>query len=277
MNIGIHQGNGEVYCGEGTRGYVLSAEILISPCRVLTDKRDIGAGSSNAMSYPAMIFREDFFDSKSRVRRGRIYQAWESQPHTWQARNGAVYGSCHTYSSHSIWSRFVREGHLDVYISLGDDDRYSVWRLIDLEVNVFKEEVITISGLSSYGLLPELLESEIDEKELPLIQERMRAVVEEMYTASVESVVDCCREAAVAVVGAYLKLPATDLARLAGTLRESELNVAANCATTLALFHSRRKTSEIRGRGVRRLVEEDAQFAVSCLGTIVVEIGFGRW
>ncbi|WP_334078441.1 hypothetical protein [Microbulbifer sp. M83] len=283
MNIGLDKHRGKVYEGISNYGRELSPPPLISRCKLVTDKAQLAGGVDYENEFDGYIFREDYFDSKSRIRRGRFYmpsnyltQQWkdERNPHADLGDH-----STYTYHSGSLWSKFGRESLRDVYVLLGERQRYTVWKLVDMEVIFTGEELHTLKALTNFGVLPELLEGEIPSYALPLIKDTLDKVVDDMYMASAESIVDHCREAAAAIVSSFVEKPGKDLGKLVQPLRElpTPLNLAANAADTLAKLHSRRKSSEIQRHDFRRIQSEDAQHAVSSLGLILVELGWGRW
>ena len=277
MNIGFCTSTRRAFAGEFYHAVELPPSVMISPCKITTEKKECSSGPESRNRIDELIFREDSFDPRTRIRRGRIYAAFESQPHTWRTLTGEEHSRCNTYTECSIWNQFLQEGKRDLYVLLGDKVRYSVWKVIDIEMNVGGEEVVTLRALTTFGLLPELIESEIPEQDLEFICRSLDLVADEAHTASADSVVDGCREAASAIVGAYLQQPAKDLGKLANALQAEKKFLAGNAASLINLLHPRRKASELRGRGLRRLCDEDAQLAVQCLGTILIELGWGRW
>lgn len=280
MELGLCQDTYQIY--EGTSGYgrLLDPAPVVSPCKIVTNKAECDAGPINNNPTEGYVFREDYFDSKSRIRRGRLYAAFSSQPHTWMVPMlGREIGRMNVYGRYSIWGQFINQGHQTLYLLLGDQRRFTVWKLVDVEVVASGEELITLKALTTFGVLPELLESEIPEQELELIKSQLGKVADDMYTATADSIVDCCREAATALLGAYSAKPDLDLGQQKNHLSKSipPKHIAVNMADTLARLHSRRKTAELKSRGLRPITDEDAQLAVSCLGMIMVELGYGRW
>jgi hypothetical protein len=279
MNIGICQKTGRIYSGNTSHGIVLSPTPTVSPCKFVTDKTNLHTGPDKNNLQESYMFLEEFYDPKSRVRRGRIFKAWGSQPQTWRSDNQAVYGNFDTYGHYSIWSNYHNKGQKHIYVLLGDQKRFSIWKIIDLEVIATGEEMITLKALSSLGLIPELIEKVIPPDELPLIQDKLNILLDDMYTASCESVVDCCREAATAIIGAFVKRPEKDLGKLVNCLSTPEhpFRIAHKAAGIINDLHPRRKTAETRSRDLRRITDEDAQLAIHCVTTILVEFGWGRW
>lgn len=279
MCIGFCKDSGRVVSGMLYAGRELFPAPLISHCKLTTNKSDFSEGPDTSKQTEGYVFLEDFYDSKSRIRRGRIYLANQSQPMPWRASNGAVLGRFDTYNRSSIWVSYYKDGKRPIYVLLGDKARFTHWKLVDLELLVTGEELLTLKAISSFAVLPELLDSEIPHDDLTLIQKIMNQVVDEAHTASADSVVDCCREAASAVIGSYVGEPTKDLGQLVTVLGQDPFKkeLAQNSAAIINRFHPRRKSSELRSKGLRRISDEDAQLAVQCLGVILVEIGWARW
>lgn len=279
MNIGLDKNRGRVLEGCASNyGRELVPPPLISRCKLVTDKSQLAAGAHYNHESDGYIFREDYYDPKSRIRRGRFYKPSESLTQQWKDEQNPQMNlgdySTYTYRTTSIWSYFHREGHRDIYVLLGEGQRYTVWKLVDMEVIFTGEELHTLKALSTFGLLPELLEAEIPGEHLPLIREKLGHVADEAHTASAESIVDHCREAASAIIGAYIDEPGKDLGKLVGKLGQEpyERRMAASAATIINIFHPRRKAAEQRAKGLRRISDEDGQLAVACLGNILVEL-----
>lgn len=279
MELGICKDTGRIFEGRTTSGRELSPAPMVSPCKFVKNKNDCRQGPSNNFPTEGYMFREDYFDPKSRIRRGRIYGAYSSQPHVWRVSNNSRLDRLFTYGHHSIWQQVHQPTKSHVYVLLGDETRFTVWKLVDIELLASGEELITLKALTTFGLLPEILEPEIPPDALSLIQSKLAMVVDDMYTASSESIVDCCREAASAILGAYLGFPNKDLGALVAALSKEEppKNLTKNLADSIRLFHSRRKSSEQSKLGLRTVTDEDAHLCVMALATILIEIGWGRW
>lgn len=278
MELGISRHDGRIFMGRRDCGFELSAMPMISPCKFVKDKAECVEGPETNSRVTGFMFLEDYFDPKSRIRRGRVYKANESQGHPWTLRDGTNV-ECDTYVRTSVWAQYLRDGDKHLQVLLGDEKRYTRWKLINVEVVATGEEMLTIKALKSFGFLPDLLESEIPEGELEHIQRALDLVADEMHTASADSVVDGCREAASEILAAFSGHPNNDLGKLVGLLDKEpyERYVAHKCAAIINRFHPRRKASERRRRALRRLSDEEAQLAVQCLGTILVELGWAHW
>lgn len=280
MELGICKRTGRIFEGGRSQSTELSPAPMVSPCKFVKDKNECKLGPSTDNPSKGFMFREDYFDPKSRVRRGRVYSAYDVQPSSWRtSRTALVLEDLNTYGHYSIWHQVHQPTKSHIYVLLGDETRFTVWTLVDVEVLASGEELITLKALTTFGLLPELLESTIPEDKLPEIRRRLDMVVDDMYTASSESIVDCCREAASAILGSYLQQPDKDLGALVKALDNEKptKNLTKNLADSIRLFHPRRKSSEQSKLGLRTVTDEDAHLCVMALATILIEIGWGRW
>ena len=277
MELGISKNDGRILMGRSHSCYELSPIPMVSPCKFVADKKDCAEGPKIGNSVTGFMFLEDFFDPKSRIRRGRIYQAHNSQPHQWRLRDGSEL-ECETYGRASVWAQYLRGGEKHLYVLLGDERRFTVWKLVDVEVIATGEEMVTLKALTSFGFLPELLQSVIPQSGDNILR-ALDQVANEMHTASADSVVDCCREAASEILAAFTKQPNNDLGKLVALLGKEPYTrrIAHKCAGIINDLHPRRKASEQRSKGLRRLSDEDAQLAVQCLGSILVELEWARW
>lgn len=280
MYIGIDSENGRILEGTSiTSGRILSGMPLISPCKLTVDGSDLCEGFGSTDVIDRIYFREDFYDPRSRIRRGRLYKACDHFNQPWLIIGGGTTRHMETYGRHSAWLYSQQNNQKKIYALLGDKNRFTRWLIVDIEVIHTGEELITLKALTSFGLLPELLENEIPVANLSVIKNKLQQLIDDMYVASAESTVDNCREAASAIIGAYVDQPHKDLGKLISSLGEAphQKRVAASAASVINLFHPRRKTSEQMKLGLRAISDDDAQFAISSVGLILVELNWGRW
>lgn len=281
MYLGIDSENGRILEGSSTTsGRIISGAPLISLCKLTTDRDDLNEGLDPVYPTDKIYFREDFYDPRSRLRRGRIYKANNQSHLPWMILGDSFKVShIETYVRHSAWTYYQQNNQKNVYVLLGDKSRFTRWKVVDVEVIHTGEELITLKALTTFGLLPELLDDEIPAESLLTIKNKLQQVVDDMYASSAESTVDNCREAASAIIGAYVNQPHKDLGKLIAPLENPpfEKRIAAGAAFIINTLHPRRKTAEHLRLGLRTVSEEDAQFSVSSIGLILVELGWGRW
>lgn len=266
MFLGIDSENGRLVEGISTsNGRVLFSVPLVSLCKLTTDRNDLSEGLDPAYATDKIYFREDFYDPRSRLRRGRVYKANNQSHMSWMI-TGEGYTKSHieTYSNHSVWAYCQQNNQRNIYVLLGDKSRFTRWKVVDIEVIHTGEELITLKALTAFGLLPEVLDNEVPLESLSRIKNKLQQIVDDMYASSAESTVDNCREAASAIIGSFVNQPDKDLGNLITILASSayEKRMAASAAAVINLFHPRRKASEQVKLGLRTISDEDAQLAV---------------
>lgn len=280
MSIGIDKYTGRVYEGSQSEPRELNPQPILFPCLFFKNRVEITGGDPDIDTFgPKHLFQQEYFDSKSRIRTGYAYRRNGTQP--LRQIIGGFTRNHSGYSRFSLWSEYLRDGDGKLYVVFGDATRFTVWTLVDIEVVFSGAELITLKALSTFGVLPEILESEIPAESLSRIKSTLKNLVDEIYVASADSVIDHCREAATAILSAYLGVSGRDLGELIKSLEKMDGNDAKSLiVATPAIInrlHPRRKTSEVQRRGLRPVSDEDAQLAVSCLGTLLLETGYARW
>lgn len=280
MDLGVCTSTGRIYAGSIHDGMLLDPSPFISPCKIAVNQDELRQGPDAKNPFGHM-FREDFYDPKSRIRRGRLYSnvGGGVQPQSWRQSHGSALGRFNTYFRGSIWHQFYRGNKRSLYLLLGDEERYTRWKVIDVELLASGEELITLKSHSVFGSIPVLLECEIPQADLSLINKKLDHLLDDLHSAGAESVVDDCREALSAILGSFLDSGDKDLGALVNELGKLQppLNLARDMADAVKILHPRRKSNEQRARGLRQITDEDAQLAVIALPTVLVEIGWGRW
>lgn len=84
MNIGIEENSKLVYEAKSTHGHPLwPSPVMLQVIIASEDDKEYKAPKPNDLAPHSFIFREDTYNSSSRVRRGRLYRAGDSQPNQW--------------------------------------------------------------------------------------------------------------------------------------------------------------------------------------------------
>ena len=234
---------------------------------------------------------DESYDPVSRIRKGRIFLNNGNQPLHWKhirhpLHNNALNdlgASLCTFSEFNFYSILESKGIINPYIVLGTGNHSTIWTIVDAEGSISGEVVLFLKARKVIGALPKVDYSLIiSAKDRSQIEEKLELLYKDLVSAVPDSVVDRCREAACAAGNTYLiqsgvTEKATDLGKVASNLTVAGKQVAANQAATLATLHSRTKTIEQSNRGIRKVNELDAEFAVHSLGLILIELGFGYW
>jgi hypothetical protein len=235
-----------------------------------------------------LLFREDGFDPVSMVRRGRVYElntiqaacrvcpASEADLDEARKNGGVVVKQLTVYQRCPLSSR-VRSTQL--FAVIGSGTAYSMWRIVTSDCTCFTEELVTMRPLYFLGALPDLSPSNMPEQWRTKVQETVGKVVDSLYRASADSIVDLCRHAASAALCACFledipRLDKTDLGPLARKAEDGGRRLIADCARTLADLHSRLKPNIQMYHDCRAVCDRDAELAVQCLSCILADLGY---
>lgn len=243
----------------------------------------------------ALVFREDYFDPVTRVRRGRFYNRGDgAQPNTWHvqvhpalpsdsrsvSRGGLI--SKQLFGFHDWPARTqLRDGTGTLIVALGIQDAMTLWRVIGVEHISSGEDLVTLKAISNMGVLPEISDDKLPESARSRIRQATQNLVDTAYRAGPESVVDRCRDLAAAALGGHFaaKYPEADhkdLGALAALANKDQLALVENAARLIARLHARGKPNEQARRGIPPPTDEDASLAIECAGLILREFGWAR-
>lgn len=240
-------------------------------------------------------FREDYFDLVSRIRRGRFYYINGSEPQTWKVPNhpGDPWETpmptdglgwlkkLVTFNRASIWESFVKDEQSPPIVLLGVGERFTIWTIINIEITATCEEIVTLKGRNSFGILPHLKNDAIPKEFQAGLNEKLDKFANEVHRSSPDSVIDRARDAATQACLTHFNLKgkgAKDLGDLATELKSNNLLIAANAASILAILHSRTKAAEqARRENLPQIREQDTDLATQCLGTLLCELGYAAW
>jgi hypothetical protein len=292
MDIAIDT-NGLVYEGANFFGQPIWPTPVVTGAKIVSASSTILEAERSGETF-GLRFREDSFDPVSRIRRGRLYKAADTQQSPWTVRihpalpaelinnpTGLLRKPLGTFCSHSIYSEIKFVPSDQPILLLGFDDRFTVWTIISVERMSIGEELITLKHRQSLGVLPVISAGQLPENYKAGLLEKLDRLTDNIYRAGPESVIDRSRDVASLSTIAFFRADGTEareLAEMAGKLeRESRKFLAANCARIIALLHSRTKPTEQMRRDFRPLREQDAELAVLCTGTLLCEFGWAEW
>ncbi|MFH1715852.1 MAG: hypothetical protein ABIF19_00750 [Planctomycetota bacterium] len=296
MFLGIDRNVGIVYEGGnmswGARA-LFSTPYLFDLQIAETPEDALSKLLKSTTEFDRLLFREDNFDPVSMVRRGRIYEPEKSQSRPRQcwvfpvneadlvearSNGGVVRKELFSYQGYRLASWNPSQ---QIFAVIGNDRAYSMWRIVSNDRMYSSEELVTMRPLYFLGALPDLSPSNIPEQWRAHVQDTVNKVVDSMYKANADSIVDLCRNAASASLFARFhqdmpRLDKTDLRPLARTAEEKGLRIVAHCGKTIADLHSRVKPNIQMHHGCRPINDRDAELAVQCLSCILRDLGYAR-
>ena len=298
MNIGIEQHTKLVYEASSNYGYPIWPSPVLLQVVIATEEDQVfTAAKHNDLSPRSMLFREDAYDSSSRVRRGRLYEArdsifveWHVYPHPAIVNEdsktdinvGTLTKYVYAFSSFRLRPWLERnQVHRPIFV-LGAENGFTIWTLVNIETSATGDELVVLRARKSIGALPHLDREVISRAGGKSVLDLVGKLEEELFRAGPESIVDRSREAATAVLSKYLQSidkakPGKDLGGLADLIAEEKFEIVANSARIIARLHARGKHAEQEKRPIRPISEQDAEFAVQAVGTMLCDLGWATW
>ena len=243
-------------------------------------------------------FREDYFDLVSRIRRGRFYQA-TGQESNWKAfvPSGITIAATHRAGNEleiiaKNYGAFKlsMQKNSDLYdlVVLGASTTFTVWSIVAIELISTGEELVTLKSRQSMGALPDIYWAKVPTDHRHKVQHCIEKLADDYRRAVAESVIDRAREAATAILSAYLQSKGDVTAngkdlddlikKLTASERQHEKRIIACAAEIPQRLHSRGKTSEKEKRdNLRPIREQDAELAVQCVGVMLCDLRWADW
>lgn len=287
-----------MYEGLSNHGHGVSPAPMVSVATFVQAEADWRkVPSSGALRSAMCVFREDYFDPVSRIRRGRFYEvAGRQQPDQWwvhkhpvlpedvghQAHEGRFTKSLISFSPMgNVSQRLVTTPR--TLVVLGAATAITVWNIVSVERSGNDEDVVTMRARSNLGFLPDLLMDAIPAEARDRVSAAVTKVVDGAHRSSGITVVDLCRDAMGVILSAHLhqdagedaKIVEKDLGALIAKLPpESKLFRAA--ADVVCKLHPRGKSNEQQRLGTRDVTEADGAFAIEALGFVLRELGWAR-
>ena len=244
-----------------------------------------------------LLFREDYFDAATRVRRGRLYESDSGM--TWAANTVSHFPlpSLALFNTNSVWKATERTVAPNWAATLGSPSAQSHW------LAVFSEKAgdahyVTLKSKTYFGVLPEVHWKEIPEANHKDIRQALDAVVEAAPIQAPQPVIDACRNAACHMISA--KFPESnpkgkkDLGQLASWLeREGHRKKKARKADVEATdalielpdsytsyvvneLHRRAKANAAAARCTRPASQQDANLAVDAIAFLLQDFGWAE-
>lgn len=300
--LGFERSSGFVYEGRSDPIYPAWPTPVVSQTTLIETPNDLRRIPTGFDSQPhTWMFREDFFDPVSRIRRGRLFQkhgdqGWETvhveahpavrSDYQRVAANGKIAKELSVYIECTDLSSKEKKGQ-GMQLAIGVTDSYSLWRILQTERTANQDILVTLRAESSFAILPELDKDKILLDALPQVVSAMNRVLDAAYRELPSSVVDQCRNAVVMITSRWMHQEmgtATpvekDLAKWINTIRDhfTEKPRHALCAALdiINKLHPRGKDNEKISRDLRPVSEEDAELSVHLTGFVLREIGWAR-
>lgn len=302
ISLGIATTEPLVYEGASTwGGYAVRPSPIVTAAVIVssTTEQLSGINTRDILSVP-LIFREDAFDPVSRTRRGRFYQRNPTQPIPWQVyphpdlkgedkqanRQGVLSKNLATFHSCAVSQQHFSIVEGQPLVILGYAEQFTIWTVVSSEMSLTGEEIVALRSRASFGALPDTQWVEVPEQGRAQVQRTVEILAEDIYRAGPESVIDRARDAASAILSAYLvdkgdADTTMDLGQLVGVLsqlpRGDRPNICTNGGDIIAILHPRAKPSEQARRPLRPIREQDAELAVQLVGTMLCDLGWAQW
>lgn len=273
-SVVLGEKDGVFYEGDDTQLWAINPAPVISPAQFnppisLVENAGILSGTS-------WYFREDYFDSTTRIRRGRFYGV-DGVGHPWWG-----------YNRVSSWPRAplpnpsanVQMDHVyrrikintprdelikDTAVSLGSAGYESDWRVIDVEQTTSDELLFTLKSTFPFGVLPRLKAGDRE------VRDAYEKVLDAALKYAPVPVVDVCRESTCVVLGKFFGV-GRDLSKVINKVPEDRIMLK-SAASIINRLHPRGKIAEA-GRRLRPIIDDDAALAVRLFGFILMELEY---
>lgn len=299
MYIGVAESDELVFEGNNTYG-----ARIVFPLPLLTPVKFIYKPSLETELVPGVIesfviseylFREEAFDLVTRVRRGRIYKRKQvAQPENWTVMvTTPLAGASLLQTKRAVTFEPLAPSELNgkdnqqLLVVLGAGEAFSIWTVISKETVHTGELLVTLKARQSFGVLPEIDWNRVPDKS-HLLRGKIESLLDDIYRAGAESVVDRAREAATAILSSYLQSKGVteaggkDLGALIELLDKQngkhDQRIVRCAAEIPQRLHSRAKHAEQEKRDeIRPISEQDAELAVQCVGVMLCDLGWAKW
>lgn len=294
--LGFERHTGAVYEGQPDHGYRVVPPPSLSPIRFLSD------GKIPQINYyyeglATELFREDDFDPVTKLRRGRVFKFGFSQPREWHvfdphrqalpvvkwAHGTAQEISLPTYERHYLPELKDIPAHLLPTVVIGWDPHFTFWKIVSIECNLVGTPVLSLRAKHSLGDTPELLVDKIDENLRVPLSEALGKVEASVNRLSPTEVIDRCRDTLSLAFGQMAGDRTKDLSdainaylRTVGGEKDIKDNLCSWCGRIVARLHSRAKPNKQAEQNLRPPSDSDADLALNCLKTVLIEFGWAR-
>ncbi|MDO8729505.1 MAG: hypothetical protein Q7K26_06550 [bacterium] len=300
--LGIDRQNGLIYEGRGDPSYPVWPTPVFSQVTLIETPIDFQKIPHDFEREPfTWVFREDFFDPVSRIRRGRLFQKFGNQGHEYTnvevhpalrsdiqslQPNGKVQKSLSIFIECTELLNKPNKGE-GLKLAIGVVGAFSMWRIVQTERTIGLDILVTLRAESAFGILPELDVNKIQPESLASITSAIARVLDAAYKELPTSVVDQCRNAATVLISRWMqyemeieKPTEKDLGALIKEVNKQfcEKPKVALCSALEIInrLHPRGKDNEAARMELRTVSESDAELAVHALGFVIRDIGWAK-
>ena len=169
--IGIDANNGLLYEGLTFYGHgVWPKPLMLAATLVLDETSWTRVPASGNLRSVDCLFREDYFDPVSRIRRGRFYDRNQSSVAMWwvhphpagidlgapRNQRGQLNIELQTYVSKRLSAEFIQKVPAPTVV-LGAQPSVTAWTVVAVERDGADEDVVTLKARLNFGYLPELV------------------------------------------------------------------------------------------------------------------------
>lgn len=284
FHLGIGESDAQVYIG-GKNGprhrlqpYPMLLPLYFEPLDWIKDYPDFS-------DFSGRVFLEDSFDPVTRVRRGRVYAgghsttSYVSPPNSFIGDSG-VQMRMHEYQREPLHKFKGLHGAKLPLVYLGSEDFRSTWKIIEIEQDATEAYVLVLKSYRSLGEIPEINWKAVPDQIRRQFEERLEHVEVSINRETPNSVIDRCRDAIGLIIGTLVQSPTKDLNDAIEHYSKSSVGkhkkLVQHAAHTIRILHSRGKPNVEHKFRTPPLLEEDAQLAVRCFGTILKEVDWAN-
>ncbi|CAI3966807.1 hypothetical protein [Alteromonas macleodii] len=290
--LGICKKTGRVYEGSSGSGIPVEGRSNLFP--ITFHELNIDAPTHSVDGFPPLLFREDSFDSITKIRRGRVVKlSTETQPKVWRvhdqirkdlklvswASGAAQETELFTYQRSPLnelkgLSKFPN-------VIIGEAPHHSIWSLLSIEKQYDGALLLTLKAVRSLGVVPDV---NFNKYSAPARKELKRALEQVEVSAnklSPKDTVDRCRDALSIVFGDLANNLTVDLGqgiskylernKVKDSKRDGQDLISKN-ADIVRVLHARGKPNESHKHSTRPIDEEDANLALNCLWFVLTEL-----
>ena len=285
----IAQIEGDYYEGTNVKLRLMISQPLIFPFRL--------ESSEPAHEH---IFVEDYFNSSTRIRRGRVYKqssykSWSidritPRPLSWNL-SGPDIDKCPANINDSFEAGATMALMPGNGVVLGKGTGESHWIVVLAEQVISYGFLVTIKSKTFFGVLPELIPENIPKNNREDIVQALNAVVEAAPIQAPQPVIDACRNAASHMISA--KFPESNLsgkldlgALVKWLINQGKLKKCTDTADSILYLleastshlvnqlHSRGKANASASHGTRSVSQRDADLAVGAIAFLLQDFGW---